>query len=192
MSDEVEGTRIVPDLELDVPKLEKTFLKRTEKLQASGSWNGVPYYELWDRGVGYIVLCSSTELYYFVRYKEIKHNKLRLGRQVLVWRTPNYVSTKPTGFARHVFFNLLLPKYKCLVADQQQTRNGAQFWGYMLTEAFNKNLHVYMFDRRSSPSVLTELHSMNDVEENRKYLWGADAGSERVFAVISKVSLSIK
>lgn len=189
---EVDGTKIIPDLSLDVPRIEKFFLSKTEKQPAAGQWDGVPFYELGDRGVGYICLATSDQLLYFVRHKLVRNNKLRLGRQVLVWRDPEHVHPAASGFAKHVFLNILLPKYKALIADQEQTKNGAAFWQHMLREAFQKNLYVYMLDRRSSPNVLVPFSSYKDVVSNRDKLWGTTEGHRRCCAVISKVELSLR
>lgn len=189
---EIEGTQIIPDLSLDVQKIERYFLGRTESMPAAGQWKGVPFYRFGDRGVGYLCLATSDELLYFVRHQLVRNNRLHLGRQVLVWRNPEARTIGAAGFARHVFMNILLPEYKALIADQEQTRNGRVFWEYMLDEAFQKNLYVYMLDRRSSPNRLVPLLNQKELQTHSSELWGPTEGHKRCCAVISKVELVIK
>jgi hypothetical protein len=193
MPSEETATQIIPDLGKALPKRAAAELAkriRERKLIPDASYREANVYHLGDNQTGYIVLEQHGEVIYFVRYEAIKHNKLNLGRQVLVWR--NKTSPASVGFASSVFFKELLPRFTALVADQQQTEAGQGFWQYALDKAFVDNLHVYYLDRRSTPNRLVPLLSMNDVQKHEHELWGDDEGHKRTFAVISKKPLHIK
>lgn len=194
MESEVDGTKIVPDLQRSLIEYVKT--KVSEKIKANtrpiGQYKGQDIYQFGDSETGYVVLYNavSAEVLYFVRYRRIRHNGFRLGRQVLVWRNVSHYAT--TGFAKHVFFKLLLPKFGALVADKEQTENGKKFWGYAIEEALDRNLKVYALDRRSRQTQLVELHTATDVIKWSPILWGTSSTHLLTFAVISLKPLALK
>jgi hypothetical protein len=166
--------------------------KLAKKAKPFATYQGATVYLLGDRQQGYVVLEKAGEVLYFVRHELVKHNKLHFGRQVLVWRNKEVQGTAARGFAIHVFFNYLLPKYKALLADKEQTRDGKQFWEYALDFAFQKKLFVYYLDRRSTPNALYQLEDYADVIAHEDDLWGYEQGHLRTFAVISSVPLQLK
>ncbi len=194
MSDEIDGTKIVQDLPsslIDYVK-EKLSEKIKARIKPIGKYLGQAIYNFGDSETGYVILYDekSSDILYFVRYKRIRHNGFRLGRQVLVWRNSLHPSTG--GFARHVFFKLLLPKYGALIADKEQTKNGAAFWTNSINEAFSQNLYVYVLDRRSRKTSLVQLFDTQDVIRWKDVLWGSTKSHELVFAVISQKPLALK
>ncbi|MGD0511539.1 MAG: hypothetical protein ABSA33_06930, partial [Candidatus Micrarchaeaceae archaeon] len=114
------------------------------------------------------------------------------GRQVIVWRNKEVYSGASAGFASKIFFEYLLPKYKALVADKEQSPDGYAFWHYALREAFSRNKFVYFLNRRSTPNTLARLPTYDDVLEHEHDLWGEEDGHLRTFAVISEIPLAIK
>lgn len=192
MPDEkVQATKLIQDLKPTLVDYVTEHLKEKIKRGATpaGRYAGLPYYAFGDRGVGYVTLVNrNDQVVYFVRHRLVRH-KLRLGRQVLVWRNRQDLSSP--GFAQFVFFNVLLPKYKALIADQEQTTSGFQFWQYALLRAFNEHLYVYALDRKSNPNRLIRLRSHEDLIEKEDLLWGHTNAHLRTFAVISKVPLKI-
>lgn len=163
---------------------------REKKAKPTTKYHGADVYFLGDKQNGYSILARDNEILYFVRYEAVKHNKLELGRQVLVWS--NKTDPASAGFAAHIFFDYLLPKYKALIADKQQTSHGQRFWTYAINRALESNLRVYFLNRRTSPNELIELRSIEDAVQHRNDLWGTEAGHLRTFAVISQIPLQIK
>ena len=188
---DVQGTQLIPKLDSALPELVKRKLK--EKIAKGATpvrtFRGLPVYRFGDDQIGYYCLVDGDDVIYFVRFMAVKHNTLSLGRQVLVWRKPQSLAA---GFAKTVFFDLLLKEFKSLVADQLQTEDGQKFWDYAITEALGRGLNVYAFDRRSVPNTLTPIRSDEDLRHYYKTLWGDDEGHKRTYAIISKVPLRLK
>ena len=154
-------------------------------------YRGLDVYHLGDLGIGYYVLTNEEhEVVYFVRYRKVRANGLAFGRQVLVWRDKNELGSE--GFASEVFFNKLLPTFKALISDTQQSPNGRQFWGFSLLHAFKTGKYVYCLDRRSSPNQLTWIQGDADLKSMSPVIWGTDEGHLRTHVVISSVPLSLK
>lgn len=191
--DEVEATKLIPELPSSVVKrVTEGLEKRIRKgLVPTESYQGGKLYEFGDKGAGYLVLTDDDEVVYFVRHEQVRHNGLRLGRQVLVWRDKQKITG--AGFAAFAFFEILLPKYKVLVADKEQTANGRSFWQYVFREALrNPRLHGYFLDRRSSPNRLIEIASWEDFKKYEPLMWGTSEGHKRTFAVVSTTKLKLK
>ena len=196
MPSEETATRLIAPLSDDSGYVKHVRLLLNEKLRKKGKpfsvYQGATVYLLGDKQQGYVVLEKNGEILYFVRHEAVKHNSLQLGRQVLVWRNKDVHSAAARGFAAMVFFNYLLPKYKALVADKEQTANGKQFWEYALGTALEKGLYVYYLDRRSTPNRLLKLDDYAEVLAYEDELWGYENGHLRTFAVISQVPLELK
>lgn len=187
MEDE-RATRLIPNLgpqhiEEDKKAIRKIFLRK--KPQPAGTHLGNPFYILGDLGVGYVVMFHENEIAYFLKFKRIRYNGFRLGRQVLVWRDKS-ISGVTDGFAQRIFFRVLLPKYTALIADKLQTQFGRNFWANAIDRAHSQGLYVYLLDRRAKKSVLTRITTEEQLEESRSLLWGTTKAHELTFAVISK------
>jgi len=191
-----ETTKWTPSFRDSAREEDRKFLLneiRSKHLKPSGAYRGEPYYCIGDVRKSYVVLVQNGEIVYFVRVKQIQYNEPEFGGQILVCRERIYPSAY--GFAFFVFFKLLLPKHKALLADQEQTQDqdGQQrFWSNAIAEAFDRNLYVYAFDRRPTPNTLTQLHNRHDADKNKDKLWDKTEGQERIFAVISQVPLKLK
>lgn len=136
------------------------------------------------------LLVHNNEVVYFVRHRRISYSGFKLGRQVLLWRDK---SNDPVtaGFAQKVFFDVLLPRYGALIADKEQTRNGAAFWGNAIIGAFARKLHVYCLDRRGTVTLIP-LESEADVDKFAPTLWGSTKSHLLTFAVISNGPLTLR
>ena len=163
---------------------------RDPKRKPDWKHKGADVYQFGDgTDVAYIFLVEKDEVTYFVKYRKISHNGFRLGRQVLVLRIKMTAATG--GFAQYVFFNVLLPKYGALIADQQQTEFGRNFWANAIVRAFAQKFHVYFLDRRSTPNALHEIKNDSDLDHYAPQIWGESRGHERTFAVISQTKLHL-
>jgi hypothetical protein len=86
---------------------------------------------------GYIVLYLKDEkqIGYLIKYQTQyrKFIDLRVVTQLALWRQPGqpYVS----GITKHVFFDILLPKFGAVMSDGQQTEYGMNFWKDRMAEA---------------------------------------------------------
>lgn len=72
----------------------------------------------------------------YLAHLKIEHLKSLQGEsvtQVEVWRKRGM--SIPAGITRHVFFNVLLKRYKYVVSDRAQTERGRDFWFDRLAEA---------------------------------------------------------
>lgn len=189
--DELSGTKIIKDLPTSLVDDVRIHLKAKIEKHLKPKWvyRGADVYEFGDTETGYVVLWADNEVQYFVRFKRIRHNGFRLGRQVLLWRNKDSLAT--AGFARKVFFDVLLPRYGALIADKEQTRNGAAFWANAIGNALDRKLYVYCLDRRSRQTKLTRLDKPHLVDDFAPILWGNDAQHLLTFAVISNKKLAL-
>jgi hypothetical protein len=193
MSNEIEATKIIPNLgdSLILYVLSLIYKKGKSAPTPLELYQGEKVYSFGDKNIGYVALVVDEKVVYLVRHKEVRANGFRLGRQVLLWRY--YSEPKASGFAEHVFNEILLPKYTALISDTQQTDLGKTFWQSMLRKSFDRpDRYAYYLDRRSTPVRLLPLSSMDDVKEFSSELWGSDEGHLRTFAVISLKPLSLK
>lgn len=186
------ATQIIDPLGEGLVGYVKNLLMKKLKIggtQPTAKYKGADVYFLSDTQNGYAILVKDNEILYFVRHENVKHNKFSLGRQVLVWSSGG-TSYSSTGFAAHMFFDYLLPKYKTLIA-KQQTAAGQRFWRYAIERALTEGKFVYFLNRRTTPSELIPLLNDDDVNKHSGAMWGTDAGHLRTFAVISEVPLTI-
>ena len=181
-TNEEVATKLIPNLDPALIEYVRTRLK--DRIENHGLKPTAHY-------SGYIVLFYEGIVHYFVRYKRVRHNGLRIGRQVLLWRNRE-LHEVTGGFAQRVFFDFLLPRYGALIADKEQTTNGSLFWRNAIQGAFARRLHVYCLDRRSRKTNLTELFDNDDVDEYRKILWGREPQHLLTFAVIANQELTLE
>ena len=187
-----KATLMIDSLTTDLVAYVKKKLqeKLAKKPKPEGAYRGGNVHTFGDMGNGYLILVEDGEIVYFVRHRAIKHNGFQLGRQVLVWRKKG--SFAAAGFSSHVFFKILLPKYGALIADQEQTEDGRQFWMVATGLAFQQNLNVYFLDRRSSPNQLIQLQDDQELRKYKDAIWGTTQGHRRTFVVLSNKLLTLK
>lgn len=151
-------------------------------------WRGAQCYQTSINSQdGYYFLMDEGEITYLVHYEAFKYNSKILGRRVMLWRHKNEYSSG--GFAAEVFFNILLPKFGALVADEEQTENGKGFWTWAMGVALKKGLHVYMVDRRIKPDRIQPLLNDADIKKHQQELWGRGEQYKKVHAMISRKPL---
>jgi hypothetical protein len=148
-------------------------------------------YTTGDDGIGYYYLVSKRtgRVVYFVRYRLVKANDMRFGRQVLVWRTKDTHGTlSASGLAKKVFNNYLLPRFGRLITDTQQTLNGKAFWEFMINEAFDNGKFVYVLDRRSQPNRLWR-SKPETINQDYDTVYGTNSAFEHTHFVISNSAI---
>jgi len=145
---------------------------------------------------------SGTELFaldtthklitYYMRYK-VGNDKFVGGQYVwqsMVWANPQFYHRYLSGIPRKVFFDVLLPKFRVIITDSEQTWKGQRFWQISIGEAFNKNLNVYFADFKSK--TLVKLKSDLELDDfQKKYdIWGNTKAHEMKRMVITDKLLS--
>ena len=188
-----QSTKLISDIDTD--RIEQWFtellsIMSKKKPKLIGPYRTGQLYHTGDISNGYYYLMEGDEVVYFVRYRKITGGGNRFGRQVLVANRKGSLAS--VGVAMHVFYTHLLPKFKALITDTQQTLNGRAFWGYALDKAYETGKHVYFYDRRSTPNTLTLLETENDLAKVYTKIWGTTEGHLRTHAVISEIPIQMK
>lgn len=189
------ASKLISDIhQSDVDEFLKIINPKMDGAKEIEKYNGLPLLQRGDQSNGYYFLTDKNKehILYFVRYKMINVNGLKMGRQVLVWRSSGMKSSiESTGITQYVFFKKLLPRFDVLISDVEQTRYGKKFWEFALLETFNTpGLHAYYLDRRSTPNSLQELYQVKDVPTAQ--IWGEDEGHRRTHAVISNKPIKLR
>ena len=70
-----------------------------------------------------------------------------------------------------LFFNVILPKYKVVASDKQQTPGGRAFWERRLTRALTEGYFVYLIDL----GVVKPATDQHQLLELKQIAWGPDA-----------------
>lgn len=115
-------------------------IKRKYKTHSLPTWHGA---ELVEYKVGpdeaYIISevdqGDGPEIAYLVHLKmeRLKALDSQSVTQVEVWRRKG--AAIPAGLTKHVFFDILLKRFKFIVSDRSQTEKGRDFWLDRLGEA---------------------------------------------------------
>lgn len=193
---EVDASQIIPDIgqhQTDTwfSQLEKVVSQKKPKLLARyPDAKGGSLFTTGDDTNGYYYLVEDEKNFYFVRYRMIKANGNRFGRQVLVARKES--SVRSTGIALYVFYKYLLPRFGALLTDTQQTLLGKRFWSYALHQAFVQNFHVYCLDRKSTPNILIPIKDAESLDRKSYLIGGSSTGHLRTHAVISMKAIALK
>jgi hypothetical protein len=133
---------------------------------------------------------DSKKVLYYMQYDT--SFSLKLGGsflwQSLVWRSKSVpqMNTLP----HEIFFNELLPKYKTVATDGQQTEDGQRFWEYQIDFALKNKFNVYYFNTNSL--ILVELNTLLDFEKAllQYDIYGSSSEHKNKLLVISKKELN--
>lgn len=146
-------------------------------------------YEFTDKGYSYYFIYNSESngtdrIEYFVRFHAIDFDASlsprKAIRQVLLWR--NKSSMYSVDVAKHVFWDLLFPQFKCLASDSQQTSSGKFFWTSAVGSALKKGLTVRIINTNDKTFI-----DVTSIEEFAKYVpttWGTKSWFQRMIIVI--------
>ena len=130
-----------------------------------------------DGVTGYYVLYNKeTKLVdYFIKYE---HTKIS-GRgpfvtQVLLWRRMTATFVGASSITKKVFFEILLPKYKRIASDQQQTEEGRDFWIRNMALASNAGHRIGILEKGKEIVYFDKSNSSYDdwIEELELDSWG--------------------
>lgn len=189
------STVMIPDLSNEelIAEAQSYFDKRLKfnpDRKPNFMYRGAPVYMFGDgEKVSYIFLVENGEITYLLKYHKVRYSGVKLGRQVLVIRVKMTEAT--VKFARHVFFKILLPKYKALITDKQQTKFGRNFWEHAISDALTQNLNVYFLDRRPAVHVLHPIKDEDELERFSSGIWGNTKAHDLTFAIISESPLQL-
>lgn len=106
-----------------------------------------------DRNGNIVLYNKESELIeYFVAYEALSFSGLgSYVTQVKLWRHTD--SRIAIGKTSEIFFGYLLNKYKSIMSDSQQTRDGAKFWRSRLAEATGKGYRIGLANLNSKEMI---------------------------------------
>ena len=175
---------------VDVNNIVKYLLSSIKNVEPHSRFRDGSVYNV-DEGddVGCVVLSYQGVILYFVHHIQVdpdnsgRHN---VGRKIMVWRKRHMDYERiVTGFAHHVFFNILLPHYSTLAADRHQTKYGRLFWVNMIVEALGSDkYHVYIVDHRQG-STLVKVRDRSHFHTLSEKIWGTADPFQKIIPVIS-------
>jgi hypothetical protein len=133
---------------------------------------------------------DEPKLYYVMRYavKRIPMINEEAATQIMVWTLKIPVRSA----AKRVFYDHLLPERHVIATDQQQTADGARFWGNRVGEALDKNLWIYYLDTLSSPRKMIRITEIKQLGDLSPKIWGDDVKYRNQRVVISDHQLKAK
>lgn len=116
---------------------------------------------------------------YYVNLEQVLNLHQKSIRQVYLWRAQSDVLPAITNI---VFWEILLPRFGCIVTDTTQTQMGKDFWMRRLPEAFRMKLQVSRVNQRTG--VVVQMDSMEDVYNNESSIWGSSSKHENELVMI--------
>lgn len=182
----------IPDLDDDT--LNYWLKKAREALRRNavkvGTHNGASIYMSGDNSNNFVSLVYGDELLYTIRSHSLTFAGHRFGQQVMAIRNTEAVNQTPSAlFAKRAILGILLPKYGTLVSDQQMTQSGRRVWDAMVSVAFRRGLHIYLYDRRRTPNEVIPLKNFVEYGSEVSRIYGTEDGFKRVLTVISQTQL---
>lgn len=146
-----------------------------------------PNADLVKKGQTYAVIDRQLEkVAYFMKWQTRKVLNTEMAYQVIVWSNPeiNYIR----GYASKVFFEHLFADYDAICTDRHQTPNGQRFWRSVISEAIEKNLHVYTVDLNNSPRIYGVISNNEDLRRFTEmgFVWDNNQSGEGKLLIISK------
>ena len=167
----------------ELAKLKKLLIY-AGKSKYIGTHNRASLYEVASGSTRYIFMSKDGEVLYFVKHSIVKSFSFAPIRQVLLCRLEYNLHT--TGLPKHVFFDILLPRYGSIVTDTQQTEKGKSFWLYACALAFKTGKYVYFVDaRKKGTPLIKRVVDDADFDSYVPTIWGNSHLNERTLAVIS-------
>lgn len=133
----------------------------------------------------YFLGTQPNKIEYFVKYEPVKlidsFKKEKAIRQILISRRTG-AGVLSAGVAADIFWNILFPKFGCIVSDNQQTKNGISFWEYRIKEALEKQLTVSMID--TNDKKIISIKSLSELKDLTPNIWGTSKWFQRIVIVI--------
>jgi CRISPR/Cas system CMR-associated protein Cmr1 (group 7 of RAMP superfamily) len=133
---------------------------------------------------------ENKRIDYYVQYEFSNIKKYNGITQIAIWAASISAFTKiadEPSVMKNTFFNILLPKADCIVADSLQTDDGMRFWLRRLTEAIGMGLHIFVYSR--SDNKIYKAESVNNLREAQHKIWGKGDAFMYKRALISQQDL---
>lgn len=93
--------------------------------------------------------------------------------QHALWRNTDDIAT--TGITSYIFFKILLPQYGAIISDGLQTQDGKRFWINRISEAFDKELNIYVLHELAPRKLIKILDQAEFAKLNRDgQIWGKE------------------
>lgn len=162
--------------------------KQSKKIKSLG--NNIDLYEFPRQYA--LIDGSIPTIVYYVRFAITNYSFTgqQCITQLQVWRNDFYAESQ--GFAKYMFFDILLPKHGCILTSHLHTDpDGRRFWTNRINDAFNMSLNVYYISF-IQPRIIKRIHSMNDLRNIKNQTWGYGKKYEARRILISNHELQEK
>lgn len=179
----------IQDLDEDTIEfhLKKSLKLKDKSGKKVATYQGAEVWQTGDQKENYLILWYNNEILYLVKSRLAKLGIERFGQQVMAIKNYNASDSTPTaGFLLWAFLKKLLPQYGLLVSDEEQTKQGESVFRFIIQAALQRRKHVYVFDRRSSPTRWLTIKRYKDLVLNASWIYGSDVGHKRVYIIISE------
>lgn len=143
-------------------------------------------YQLGSDANGYYMSVHNDKVAYFAHYKSvnIKFMDKSYGRQVFIRRSEH--TSLSFGAPKIVFFNYLLPKFKSMVSDTEQSYDGKKFWEGAVAEAIRESgFSVQVLDTKNGKFV--DIKTIDEWDSTKPHIWGENDLFKRYVIVINKL-----
>lgn len=118
------------------------------------------------------------------------YNKVELalfgeaGRQVLLWSLP---IASVTGLAQESVLKWIIPKFKIISTNKEQTADGARSWLRIVGEALQRKLYVTFLDEGSNPPRAVDIPNFTVLQSVD--VWGDNPSYQEKLLLISEEPL---
>lgn len=171
-----------------VKEYQEDILKNIDKAKLlSVQVQGVGFYSLSTLKGDYYFLYKDRVIYYFVHYKQFpgfKNIAKTPFRQCLVWRNKTNTSAATVGFAKKVFWDILFKKYKAVISDSQQSKDGEGLWDNLIQQAFEKGYIVKIHN--TNDGTFKEYDSWENIANDKGNHYGEPSFYQRYIISIEQ------
>lgn len=172
----------------------KKLLDDSRKIPLAAFKNGT--HTLYEIGHKFLLVDhTNPNIAYTVYYMkfEVKFNSFldrQVVQQVMVWADP-INSNSEGSIPKHIFFEYLLPRYKTIITDSQQTEDGQRFWGRRVANAFDKGLFVYYVNLLPNREIV-QIKTVQEFKmlAQNKEIWGDEQKHQARRIVIASTPIA--
>lgn len=127
---------------------------------------------------------------YFVWYKlqNLGYVAKKAACQILVWKSFKYTILE--GFAKHIFFDYILPKTGTIVTDYQQTSKGRGFWESRIGNALQLGKYVYYVNFQPD-RIIKQITDARELEDLTDIAYGNHQKYKQRRLIITNQPISI-
>jgi hypothetical protein len=175
-----EAPQVIGDFDWDlsdpaVNASKEAFLMASPGTREIGEYNGLKLYRLKGQIFAIDPNKKVNQLVYLVKTEVVRISAINSLAviQRAVWR--DLGSTKTSGLPAYIFFKKWIPEFDTICTDGQQTFNGKTFWINRISEAFSRDLNIYVL-YELSPRKLIKVLDMSEFDDLSASgdIWGLD------------------